>query len=58
MPTLVIFIKREALISTGAHRELLQAFLLMFVHVNEIIGRSKQIQNKNGAMELITPSYY
>ena len=58
MITILIIIKREALIYTGAHRELLQDFLSMFVYVKTIFGRSKQTRNKNGDMELITPLYY
>ena len=46
MNTLVIIIEQEALISTGAHGEPLQDFLLLFVHVKTIIGCSKQIRNK------------
>ena len=46
MNTLVIIIEQEALISTGAHEEPLQDFLLLFVHVKTIIGCSKQIRNK------------
>ena len=46
MTTLVIIIKQEALISTGAHKELLQDFLSLFVHVKKIFGHSKKIQNK------------
>ena len=46
MTTLVIIIKREALFSVGAHRELLQVLLSLFVHVKTIIGHSKQIRNK------------
>ena len=46
MNILVIIIKRELLISIGAHRELLQDFLLLFVQVKTIFVRSKQIRNK------------
>ena len=57
MTTLVIIIKLKVLLYTGAHGELLQYFLLLFVHVKAIFGRSKQIRNKNGEVELITPLY-
>ena len=46
MTTLVIIIELEALIFTGAHGELFQYFLSLFLHIKTIIGRSKQIQNK------------
>ena len=44
MTTLVIIVKKEALLSTGTHGELLQAFLSLFVHVKTIIGCSNQIK--------------
>ena len=35
MTTLVIIIKREALLSTGAHGEMIQDFLSLFIHVKK-----------------------
>ena len=46
MTTMVIIIEQKALLSTGAHRELLQTFLSLFVHEKIIFGSRKQIRNK------------
>ena len=58
MTTWEIIIEREALLSTGSHGKLLQAFLLLFFHVKKIFERINQIRNKNAVMELITLLYY
>ena len=57
MTLLVIMNQREALLSKLAHVELLQSFLLLFVHVKNNLDAASKYKTKNGAMEQITPLY-